>query len=217
LGLHPQKRFFAGGPNSVRGFAQYRLGPKLLTVDAAGVLAVPADSGGAGCSAQQINAGMCDVTTLARERPGELEVHPVGGAVLLEGNVEARFSVWGDYLRAAAFVDFGQVWRGGDTARPADLQWTPGFGIRYFSPIGPIRIDVGYNPSSAELLNVVTTEVCDDRQQPLPCVDIQPDVTYTPGDLANRRKLRSLAPVVWNPYGSFMDRLQFHFSIGQAF
>src|SRR5690606_26670208 len=34
LGLNPQKRFFAGGANSVRGFAEYRLGPKVLTVDA---------------------------------------------------------------------------------------------------------------------------------------------------------------------------------------
>ena len=30
--VHPQKRFFAGGSNSVRGFAQNRLGPKVLTV-----------------------------------------------------------------------------------------------------------------------------------------------------------------------------------------
>ena len=34
LGVHPQKRFFAGGANSVRGLAQYRLGPKLLVADA---------------------------------------------------------------------------------------------------------------------------------------------------------------------------------------
>jgi hypothetical protein len=62
LGLHPQKRFFAGGPNSVRGFAQYRLGPKLLTVDAARVLTRPAEQGGAGCTAHEINAGDCDVS-----------------------------------------------------------------------------------------------------------------------------------------------------------
>jgi len=212
LGLHPQKRFFAGGPNSVRGFAQYRLGPKLLTVDAAGTLARPLEEGGAGCTAQEINAGACDVGALALEHPEELDEQPVGGAVLLEGNVELRFPVWGDFLRAAAFVDFGQVWRTEETVQLGQLKWTPGLGIRYFSPIGPLRVDVGYNPGGSELLTVVTTEVCDNRNRPAPCTDILPDVTYAPGDLANRRKLRALAPVLWRP-----DRLQFHFSIGQAF
>jgi outer membrane protein assembly factor BamA len=217
LDLHPQKRFFAGGPNSVRGFAQYRLGPKLLTVDAAGTLAQPVESGGAGCSAQEINAGSCDVSALARHEPEALDEQPVGGAVLLEGNLEVRFPVWGDYLRAAAFMDIGQVWRTEKTVRLGQLAWTPGLGIRYFSPIGPLRVDIGYNPAGAELLPVVTTEVCDDRNRPAPCTDILPDVTYAPGDLANRRKLRALPPVVWRPYDSFTDRLQFHFSIGQAF
>ena len=31
--VHPQKRFYAGGANSVRGFAQSRLGPRVLQVD----------------------------------------------------------------------------------------------------------------------------------------------------------------------------------------
>ena len=33
---------------------------------------------------------------------------------------------------------------------------TPGFGIRYYSPVGPIRVDLGINPSLAEDLAVVT-------------------------------------------------------------
>ena len=35
--------------------------------------------------------------------------------------------------------------------------------------------------------------------------------------LRNRNTLRPLGMVEWNPRTSFMDRLQFHFSIGQAF
>lgn len=215
LGLHPQKRFFAGGPSSVRGFAQYRLGPKLLTVDAAGTLARPVEDDGAGCTAQSINAGTCNAGDLARERPGTLNVQPVGGAVTLEGNLELRFPIWSERIRGATFVDFGQVWREHSDVRLSALQFTPGIGIRYFSPIGPIRVDVGYNPAGTERLAVITTEVCDARQDP--CGDIQPDVTYLPGDLANRRKLRQLPSVLWRPYESFSDRLQFHFSIGQAF
>ncbi|CAN5823541.1 hypothetical protein BH23GEM9_BH23GEM9_24590 [soil metagenome] len=217
LGLHPQKRFFAGGPTSVRGFAQYRLGPKLLTVDAAGALAQPvsADRPGAGCTAQAINAGTCDVSDFARDYPGLLDVRPVGGAVTLEGNLEVRFPLWSDMLRGATFIDLGQVWRDAGDVRASQIRVTPGAGIRYFSPVGPVRIDVGYNPGGAERLTVITTEVCDARLSP--CGDVQPDVVYQAGDLENRRTLRAQAPVAWQPYTSFTRRLQFHFSIGQAF
>jgi outer membrane protein assembly factor BamA len=217
LGLHPQKRFFAGGPNSVRGFAQYRLGPKLLTVNAANTLAQPAGvpgRPGAGCTAQAINSGTCDIAEFAREHPGELVVQPVGGSVAVEGNLEVRFPIM-YAVRGAAFLDFGQVWRERNEVRLAELRFTPGFGMRYFSPVGPIRIDVGYNSTGAERLRVMTTEVCDARV--VPCGEIEPGVTYDPADLANRRNLRALPAVLYGPSRSFIDRLQFHFSIGQAF
>jgi outer membrane protein assembly factor BamA len=217
LGLHPQKRFFGGGPNSVRGFAQYRLGPKLLTADAVELLAQPATGPqpGAGCTAQQINAGTCDVSAIAREQPSRLGVRPVGGSVMLEGNVEVRFPIWSDRLRGVTFLDVGQVWREHTDVQFGQLQFTPGLGVRYFSPVGPIRIDIGYNAGGAERLTVVTTEVCDRRQDP--CGDIQPDVSYSPADLGYLSRLRTLSPVSWQPYTSFGSRLQFHFSIGQAF
>jgi outer membrane protein assembly factor BamA len=216
LGLHPQKRFFAGGPNSVRGFAQYRLGPKLLTVDAQRLL-LPAESGGAGCSAQEINGGTCDAGALAYESPDAFVPRPVGGAVSIEGNLEVRFPIWADRVRGATFLDYGQVWQTHTDLAIGELQWTPGFGIRYFSPVGPIRIDVGYNPSGAERLTVITTEVCHRPAGTTACLDIEPDGDYAPGELANQRRLRTLVPVTWRPLDSFMDRLQLHFSIGQAF
>jgi outer membrane protein assembly factor BamA len=210
LGLHPQKRFFGGGPNSVRGFAQYRLGPKLLTIDDGRVLA---DTAGfrPGCTPQEINAGVCDISQLADRAPGEFEVRPVGGAVLLEGNMEARFPIFSERVRGAAFLDVGQVWRSVDEVDLRGLAWTPGFGIRYLSPIGPIRIDVGYNPAGAERLAVVTTEVCH-RTADDGCEDIEAGVTYPIDELGNRRKLRTLPSVMWQP-----ERFQVHFSIGQAF
>jgi outer membrane protein assembly factor BamA len=220
LGLHPQKRFFAGGPNSVRGFAQYRLGPKLLTVNAARTLAAAVEQGGAGCSAQQINGGTCDAALLAsdvRAHPDAFDVRPVGGAALLEGNIEVRFPVWAERLRGAVFTDFGQVWQTQRNVAFGDVAWTPGAGIRYFSPVGPIRIDVGYNFGGAERLPVITTEVCHQPAGATVCADIEPDRDYAAAELRNRRRLRTLQPVVWQPYRSFTDRLQFHFSIGQAF
>ena len=217
LGLHPQKRFFAGGSNSVRGFAQYRLGPKLLTVNGT-TLAQPVAAGGAGCTAQAINTGACDVDALVAERPDQLDVRPIGGSSLVEANAELRFPLIGG-VHGAAFVDAGQVWSTPNAARLTDLAWSPGLGVRYLSPIGPIRVDVGYNTRGAERITVVTTEVCEllgsgDARQ---CVPIDPSRSYSPDQLGNTKALRSLGQVGWDPYRSFLDRLQIHFSIGQAF
>ncbi|HEX7118069.1 MAG TPA: BamA/TamA family outer membrane protein [Longimicrobiales bacterium] len=196
LGLHPQKRFFAGGANSVRGFAQYRLGPKVLHVDSILLTRpVAADGGGAGCTEAEVASGTCDPGALGM---GAFDVRPVGGDLLLEGSVELRFPLFGDTWRGAAFVDFGQVWQraaedGVDPdVRLSDVVASPGVGIRYRSPIGPIRIDVGYNAQANEMLPVVTT------------VD---------------GRLRFQQPYSWDLGDRFWnwDRLQFHFSIGQAF
>jgi len=72
LGLHPQKRFFGGGSNSVRGFAQYRLGPQLLMIEDARVLT---DFTGfrPDCTPQAVNDGTCDVSGLAAGAPGEVD------------------------------------------------------------------------------------------------------------------------------------------------
>jgi outer membrane protein assembly factor BamA len=218
LGVHPSKRFFGGGPNSVRGFAQYRLGPKLLIVNATEVLAAPDSLGGAGCTPQEINRGTCDVMALAAENPDAFSPRAVGGAVLFEGNVEVRFPIFRDKLRGATFLDFGQVWEDADAVDFGQLAWTPGLGVRYYSAIGPIRIDVGYNGTGGERRTAATTEVCYQPPEPnAPCEEIQDGVVYDRSDLRNTETLRPLAPVFWNPRGSFFDRLQLHFSIGQAF
>ncbi|HEU5208478.1 MAG TPA: BamA/TamA family outer membrane protein, partial [Longimicrobiales bacterium] len=217
LGLHPQKRFYSGGANTVRGVAQYRLGPRLLTVNAAQQLA-NRDSAGdlvwEGCSAQSINAGTCDATVLAELRGDDVfEVRPTGGSSLVEANIELRFPVWGDNVRGAAFVDAGEIWSSGSDVRSSGLVVTPGIGFRYFSPIGPIRVDLGYYGGGAETLDVFTTEVClEDGCQP-----IEPGVSYPPDQLENSGRLVRLPAIRWNPYDSFLDRLQLHFSIGQAF
>lgn len=217
LGVHPQKRFFAGGPNSVRGFAYYRLGPKLLTVDATRRLALPGEQGGAGCSAQQINDGTCDAGPLAERRPDQFSVRPTGGTMLYEGNLEVRFPVLGENVHGATFLDFGQLSADRQSNRLRDLAWTPGLGFRYFSPIGPLRVDVGYNPRGSERLTVVTTEVEYCPEGGGPCQDIEPGVVYDHTRLRNTEILRPLDAVSWDPRTSFFDRLQLHFSIGQAF
>jgi translocation and assembly module TamA len=105
-------RFFAGGPNSMRGFGLRRLSPMLL---------VPVD-------------------------PGRSEVRvplPVGGNGLIEGSFELRTPLR-QQLLLAAFTDFGTVTRERLPLREAGrLLWAVGLGLRYLSPIGPIRVDLG--------------------------------------------------------------------------
>ena len=217
LGVNPQKRFFEGGPNSVRGFAQYQLGPKLLTVSARRWLALPADSG-AGCSPQSINDGTCDARALATMEPGRFESRPVGGEFSLVGNVEIRFPLIGDRLRGALFLDYGQVWATTSAVKLSELIATPGFGVRYFSPIGPIRVDVGYYTGHGQNLTVVTNQVCIIDAASGDCTPPVAGVTYDYSLIRDTNLLEILdTPVLWNPRRGFLRRLQLHFSIGQAF
>jgi outer membrane protein insertion porin family len=226
LGVNPQKRFFEGGPNSVRGFAQYQLGPKLLTVSARRWLALPArppgssagTDSGAGCSPQSINDGSCDARAFANAEPGRFESRPVGGEVSLVGNVEVRFPVLGDRLRGAAFVDYGQVWETTSGVKLADMIATPGLGVRYFSPIGPIRVDVGYYTGRGQTLTVVTNQVCIIDAATGDCTPPVVGVNYDYNLIRDTNLLEILdTPVQWNPRRNFLQRLQLHFSIGQAF
>lgn len=65
---------------------------------------------------------------------------PTGGQSLLEGSVEPRFKIFGP-ISAALFVDFGNVWTTSLTYKLNELHYAAGFGLRYGTPIGPIRLD----------------------------------------------------------------------------
>ena len=73
--------------------------------------------------------------------PRDEQNRPSGGASLLEASAELRQRVWGD-IGAVAFVDAGTV---GTSSAPdtSNLRVGAGFGLRYHTPIGPIRADVG--------------------------------------------------------------------------
>jgi outer membrane protein insertion porin family len=68
---------------------------------------------------------------------------PNGGNVFVLGSLEVRKEVYGP-LALAAFVDAGNVF---DAPRDVDvtaLRVTPGVGIRFRTPIGPLRLDIGF-------------------------------------------------------------------------
>ncbi len=80
---------------------------------------------------------------------------PIGGRALATFNLELRqqlnflFNGFGFGL----FLDGGQVWRAIDRIDERPVQFGTGGGLRYQSPIGPVRIDVGYkvNPTDDDL------------------------------------------------------------------
>lgn len=88
--------------------------------------------------------GPGSVRGFALNRLGPLDVDgdPIGGSSLIEGSVELRFPLLGD-LGGALFVDFGNVFHDAFTYRLNDLRYAVGPGLRYNTPIGPLRLDVG--------------------------------------------------------------------------
>lgn len=79
---------------------------------------------------------------------------PIGGNSLLALSEELRADLGGSF-GAVLFFDAGNVWvRSGDSDL-ADLRYDVGTGIRYQTPVGPIRFDVGYqiNPLDGLLVD----------------------------------------------------------------
>ena len=68
---------------------------------------------------------------------------PKGGQALLVLNAELRFPVWRD-VGAVAFLDAGNVYVRVQDLDVGNIRGGAGFGVRYQSPIGPIRIDLGF-------------------------------------------------------------------------
>ena len=82
------------------------------------------------------------------------EGFPIGGLSMLDGSSEVRFPIW-RRLGAVAFVDYGNVWAKAWEFDVRDLRYAVGPGLRYQTPIGPARIDFGYqlNPIDGLLVN----------------------------------------------------------------
>jgi outer membrane protein assembly factor BamA len=68
--------------------------------------------------------------------------NPIGGRTTMELSTEARFGIRGK-LRGVLFVDGGNAWIDPWAVQLNDLRWAAGTGVRYDTPIGPVRFDVG--------------------------------------------------------------------------
>ena len=135
---------------------------------------------------------------------------------MVEGSVEARIPMGGRF-QLAGFADFGQMWQG-DGADSPPLEVTPGFGVRYLSPIGPLRLDIAYRFRSGDVLQVVTNQI-----RPYdPAIDRESERIVVDGDPIPYVRLEDLAflrPLVLYGQSSAgsLSRFQIHLSLGQAF
>lgn len=146
----PQERLYAGGPTTVRGYQQNQLGPQVYLLD---------DNGVTFCRGHSVQCDTLPSFDFAREntdsfyiqaKPGQRQQRsiPSGGNLLAVLNAELRIRdpFFTDLLEYVPFVDAGQVWitqvqqklHGG-------LAVTPGLGVRYYSPVGPVQLNLGYN------------------------------------------------------------------------
>jgi outer membrane protein assembly complex protein YaeT len=68
---------------------------------------------------------------------------PIGGHTMVESSAELRAPVWGN-LTAVLFADAGNVWNNAWDFNLNDLRYDVGPGLRYMTPVGPLRFDFGY-------------------------------------------------------------------------
>lgn len=70
-------------------------------------------------------------------------VFPQGGNAVTIFNAELRVPVWNDF-GAVVFLDGGNVFKRVTNFDFTELRGAVGFGVRYRSPVGPIRVDLGF-------------------------------------------------------------------------
>jgi outer membrane protein insertion porin family len=164
------ERFFAGGASSHRGFGENQAGPRDVL------------------SRIELPTGPVNGTGF-----------PIGGKALLMNTVELRFPLLGENVSGVVFHDAGNVYSSiknlSFRLSQRDLQdfdymvHAVGFGVRYRTPIGPVRFDLAYGLNTPRFVGLQGTR----------------DQLLDP-NLAGVRHVTQR-----------ISRIQFHFSLGQAF
>ena len=214
----PQERLYAGGATSVRGFQQNELGPVVYLVDTSAFQVMELG--------KSATPGAADTVALvATDTAGSLRTIPTGGNRLVVVNTELRIRdpFIPDLLEWVPFLDAGEVLTSevGKSGFNLDrLTVTPGLGARYFSPIGPIQLNAGYNPSKTRAGQAYYAPFRSNGQAPLVCVTA-PGTPVVPSLRSNGAIIRSLGdcPVSFVPRRSsgFFSRFTFTLSIGTDF
>lgn len=80
--------------------------------------------------------------------PKGVDNNPIGGNAFIMGNIEMRTTA-GLGIGIVTFIDFGNVWIKVGDISPGDMRYTAGLGLRYKTPVGPLRVDYGYKLNRA--------------------------------------------------------------------
>lgn len=173
------ERFFAGGSATDRGFPENEAGPRDIGVPA-----------GAGAQATPPTG------------------FPLGGDAQFFNQTELRFPLIGDNIGGVFFHDFGNVFSSighmSFRATQRDLQdfdymvHAAGFGIRYKTPVGPVRLDLAYSINPPRFVGFKGT-----LQQLLLCNPNPPPGQPNPPQCTGVQQS--------------ISHFQFFFSIGQTF
>jgi len=107
--LPPAQKFYMGGPNDMRGFPFFGLGPQTTTGDPS------------------------------------YPLRPIGGTFKTLAMFELEYPLLKEAgIKTVVFFDVGNTWDHFQSGFLGDLRTDVGFGIRWFSPIGPLRLEWGY-------------------------------------------------------------------------
>jgi len=126
--------FFAGGPNSDRGYPIRGIAPNEF-------VASPAFGG-------SVSLAECVQSLSSSNSTCRI---PVGGPTLWEASVEVRFSVTGPFS-VATFCDTADVSPDVLDIRLSHPHLSCGGGARYDTPVGAIRLDLGYRIPGLQVL-----------------------------------------------------------------
>jgi len=130
--------FFSGGPSTNRGFPLFGVSPY-------GVVPFlnPATAG------EQVGIANC-VPNTPNYNPSACFI-PVAGSTLWELSNEVRYQIVGPFS-LANFCDMGDVSPNQTDIRLTHMHLSCGGGARYDTPVGPIRLDVGYRIQPLQVL-----------------------------------------------------------------
>jgi outer membrane protein insertion porin family/translocation and assembly module TamA len=139
--------FFSGGASSNRGYPLRGIAPHGYVP-----FLNPATA------ATQV-ANNCDPTRPAQIRNNPACLSPIGGFTQWEASAELRFAVSGP-LGIALFCDAGDVsqyvFPNPSAFRFKYLHMSCGAGARYDTPVGPVRLDIGYRIQPLQVLGFAT-------------------------------------------------------------